>query len=220
MIEKLAPAVEKTVLESAQAKVSEVIDRDKLIKVAENISFEFVDNTNNTNNETEKSDLAEIKEDQKKSVDSGEQTKVESGENRIIRVVETRNKSLEGDVHLLGVPFVRKIVDLGSELIEGVFPVFESVKDVQLPENLYKASDDAQGKYCTSELRKAIEKDPELAKQFNPTQLEQIKNGESKIKGLTWHHNEELGKMQLVDADLHAKVGHTGGGVLWAGRNE
>lgn len=30
-------------------------------------------------------------------------------------------------------------------------------------------------------------------------------------EGYTWHHHEEVGKMQLVPEDLHDEVKHTGG---------
>jgi hypothetical protein len=33
--------------------------------------------------------------------------------------------------------------------------------------------------------------------------------------GYTWHHNEELGVMQLVEKDVHQAFGHTGGFKYW-----
>jgi len=35
--------------------------------------------------------------------------------------------------------------------------------------------------------------------------------------GLTWHHHQDVGKMQLVDQDLHARYGHVGGMEIWGG---
>jgi len=47
------------------------------------------------------------------------------------------NKDLEGKKHPdTGVPFVRKIIDLGYKKVEGVFPVFESKFDTYLPKEL------------------------------------------------------------------------------------
>ncbi len=106
---------------------------------------------------------------------------------------------------------------LEGQKVEGVFPVFESKFDTYLPKNLWKASDTDQFKKCTERLQQRIERDPEFAKQFTPRQLEQIKNGEPRISGLTWHHNEVPGKMQLVKADVHATCRHTGGKSLWGG---
>lgn len=135
--------------------------------------------------------------------------------------IHTRNESLEGDRHpITGVPFERKTVeDSDGNEVTGVFPEFDSDFDAQLPEDLYEASDKEQFAECNKQLKEAVEKDPELAKRFTPEQLEQIKNGDTP-DGYTWHHNEEKGKMQLVDSDIHAKTGHTGGKTIWGGGNE
>ena len=34
-------------------------------------------------------------------------------------------------------------------------------------------------------------------------------------KGFTWHHHQITGRMQLVDSNIHAETGHTGGFSLW-----
>lgn len=148
--------------------------------------------------------------------------KSESNESdKISYEIHTRNESLEGDKHpITGVPFIRKTVkDADGKDITGVFPVFDSDFDAQLPEDLYKASDKEQFAECNKQLKESIEKDPKLEKKFTPEQLEQIKNGDTP-DGYTWHHNEETGKMQLVDSDIHAKTGHTGGKTVWGGGNE
>ena len=135
--------------------------------------------------------------------------------------IHTRNESLEGDRHpITGVEFVKKTVeDAEGNEVTGVFPKFDSKIDVQLPENLEQATDKEQFDECNRQLKEAIENDPELAKQFTEEQLEQIKNGDTP-DGYTWHHNEEKGKMQLVDAEIHAKTGHTGGKAIWGGGAE
>ncbi len=135
--------------------------------------------------------------------------------------INTRNESLEGGRHpITGVPFERKTVeDSDGNEVTGVFPEFNSTFDTKLPENLYQASDKEQFADCNNQLKETVEKDPELAKKFTPEQLEQIKNGDTP-DGYTWHHNEERGKMQLVDSDVHAKTGHTGGKTIWGGGNE
>ena len=68
-------------------------------------------------------------------------------------------------------------------------------------------------------MKNAISKDPEVAKKFTNEQLEQIRNGDTP-DGYVWHHNEELGKMQLVKSDILAQTGHTGGRSLWGGGSE
>lgn len=163
---------------------------------------------------------------QPKTVESGE-TKTPDAKNGVMEnekisyEIHTRNESLDGDRHpITGVPFERKTVeDSEGNEVTGVFPEFDSDFDAQLPEDLYEASDKEQFAECNKQLKEAVEKDPELAKKFTPEQLEQIKNGETP-DGYTWHHNEEKGKMQLVDSETHAKTGHTGGRSIWGGGNE
>lgn len=140
-----------------------------------------------------------------------------------IRYVITRNESLEGDNHpITGVPFERKTVEVNGENVEGVFPVFNAVYEAKLPKDMYEKSDKEQFKECNNQLYKDIEKYPVLKNQFNKEQLEQIKDGRidgTAPDGYVWHHNEEAGKMQLVDFDTHAKTGHTGGRSIWGGGN-
>jgi hypothetical protein len=133
----------------------------------------------------------------------------------------TRNEGLKDQKHPeTGVPFKEKTVtDAEGNEVTGVFPEFDSEFDAQLPEELEQASDKEQFDECNKQLKEAVENDPELAKKFTPEQLEQIKNGDTP-DGYTWHHNEEKGKMQLVDSETHAKTGHTGGKVIWGGGSE
>lgn len=135
------------------------------------------------------------------------------------RHIPTINEGMEGK-SVNGVRFARRVFTLNGEKVEGVFPVFKSEFNVKLPENLYKASDDKQMRYCTKKLTERIERDPEFAKKFSSRQLEQIRNGEPRISGLTWHHSEILGKMQLVDANDHSTARHTGGRSIWGGGSE
>lgn len=49
-------------------------------------------------------------------------------------------------------------------------------------------------------------------------QLEDIKDPRKyKIIGLTWHHKEDYGIMELVNSDVHNKVPHIGGRSIWGG---
>lgn len=62
----------------------------------------------------------------------------------------------------------------------------------------------------------AAERMPELYEAHD----EEIKNGEPRISGLTWHHTEHPGQMQLIDSDVHSKCRHTGGRSVWGGGSE
>ncbi len=118
------------------------------------------------------------------------------------------------------VEYKKHVFVLDGERVEGVFPQFESKYETILPKELRTASDTEQFKYCTSQLTKRIDADEEFAKKFTARQVEQIKNGEPRISGLTWHHNELPGKMQLVDASEHAICRHTGGRSIWGGGSD
>lgn len=134
------------------------------------------------------------------------------------RHISTINEGLEGQTYPgTNVKYRRRTFTLNGEKVEGVFPRFESKFDTTLPKDLLNAFDTEQFKYCTQKLAKRIESDPEFAAQFTPRQIEQIKNGEPRISGLTWHHNELPGRMQLVNANVHNTCRHTGGRSIWGG---
>lgn len=134
--------------------------------------------------------------------------------------VVTRNEPLEGKNHpVTGVPFEKKTIEKDGEKDEGIFPVFDKVTTVELPENMYKDKDSEQFKYCNNELKEKIENDSTLREKFTEEQLEQIEAGRTP-KGYTWHHSEDKGKMELVDTEIHAKTGHTGGRSIWGGGTE
>lgn len=135
--------------------------------------------------------------------------------------LNTRNSQLEGKEHPeTGVPFERKEVETADgEKKEGVFPVFDSEFDVQLPEELEQAGDTEQFKHCNEKLKEEVNNNPELREKFDEQQLEQIEDGKTP-DGYTWHHSEEKGKMELVDSETHTKTGHTGGKKIWGGGSE
>lgn len=135
--------------------------------------------------------------------------------------LNTRNKDLDGDCHSeTGTPFVKKTIMFEGNRYEGVFPKFDAIFETRLPRDIYQSSDAVQFKHCVNQLRKKIESDPQFSKQFSNRQLEQIKDGSPNISGLTWHHTENPGKMQLVNSDIHAKCGHTGGRSIWGGGSD
>ena len=121
-----------------------------------------------------------------------------------------RNSKLAGQNHpVTDIPYNRKS-----------YPVFNSKEDVILPDNLrgHAVSDTAQFKYATKQLKGAIEKDPQMADIFTPRQLEDIRQENPYIDGLTWHHHEDGIRLQLVDRNIHAKSGHDGGRKNTGGR--
>lgn len=139
-----------------------------------------------------------------------------------IKEIKTINSSLEGKEHpITNVPFEKKVVTSDSgEQVEGVFPKFESIFEFHLSPENYNSSDSKQFRECNNALKDEVNDKPEWASDvFDEEQLEQIKEGETP-DGYTWHHNEELGKMELVDNDIHDKTAHTGGKHVWGGGSE
>lgn len=140
-------------------------------------------------------------------------------ENGVIHY-KTDCEHMEGKENERGIPYERKTVEINGITIEGVFPVFDSDFDVQLPEDLLQNSNLKQFKECNHQLYEAIEKDPELEAKFTDEQIEDIENMDTPT-GYVWHHNEEVGKMQLVKVEDHDRTqggaAHTGGKALWGG---
>lgn len=139
--------------------------------------------------------------------------------NGIIRY-RTDREDLEGKTSENSVPYERNIVAICGFLIEGVFPVFDSAFDAKLPENLEKASNAKQFKECNSQLKKAVQDNPDIRNRFSPEQLKDIEDGKTP-EGYVWHHHEKPGKMQLVKIEDHDRTqggaAHTGGKTLWGG---
>ena len=138
-----------------------------------------------------------------------------------VKRIPTRNEGLEGKKHPeTGVPFVTKVVENSDgELVEVVVPEFDREFEAQLPDEVCAANDNAQFDECNKQLKEEIENNPELREKFTDEQIEQILDGETP-DGFTWHHDAEKGKMQLVDSEVHAKTGHTGGKSIWGGGTE
>ncbi|MGN1248590.1 MAG: HNH endonuclease [Candidatus Spyradocola sp.] len=130
---------------------------------------------------------------------------------------KTDREDMEGKTGENGVKYERKTVDIHGVQVQGVFPVFDSVCDVQLPSELETASNTSQFRECNEQLKEKVEQDPKLRESFSEEQLEEIAQGKTP-SGYQWHHNEETGKMQLVKAEDHDRTqggaAHTGGKTL------
>ncbi|HFJ9465090.1 HNH endonuclease [Bacillus cereus] len=115
----------------------------------------------------------------------------------------------------------RSIVPKGYDSVEefkevvGLTETYSNTKTkMRLDKNLHISPDEAQFKECTRKLKEAIDSGKISKELFSPDQLAQINAGKARIKGLTWHHHQVPGKMQLVISKVH-KVNHLGGNKLW-----
>ena len=66
------------------------------------------------------------------------------------------------------------------------------------------------------QLKEAIKQGKIPKDIFTPKQLKMIELELPRIEGLTWHHHQVPGKMQLVISDKHS-ADHLGGNKLWGG---
>lgn len=133
--------------------------------------------------------------------------------------LSTRNMSLDGSAHeITGVPFETNTVDHVNGQYTGVFPVFDSAFDVELPVDTLQYSDTIHIGIANMNLYEAIQNDPSLAVDLG-FEAQDVENLQSAVtpEGYDWHHHEEPGRMQLVDEQDHGITGHTGGRNLWGG---
>ncbi|MDZ4627230.1 WXG100 family type VII secretion target [Bacillus cereus] len=125
------------------------------------------------------------------------------------KTIKLRKGELAGDRHpVSGVPY-----DLDG------FPIFDAFAEVKLKEADFKKTRPTHDRICNKLLYEQIVKDPKLAAKFTAEEIELFKKGE-KPKTYTWHHHQDTGRMQLVDAFLHEKTGHTGGYNIWGKKGE
>lgn len=125
------------------------------------------------------------------------------------KTIRLRKGELAGDKHpITGIPY-----DADG------FPIFDAVTEVALKEADFKKTRPTHDRICNKLLYEEILKDPKLAAKFTAEEIELFKNGE-KPKTYTWHHHQDTGRMQLVDAYLHEKTGHTGGYNIWGKKGE
>lgn len=112
----------------------------------------------------------------------------------------------------------KTVIDADGVRWKGVFPRFKSNFTVQLPEEYFYKTDEKQFEYCNRLLREQLKKNTKLKNLFSDEQLKPLELTKIKTpEGFTWHHNEELGKMELVDSKTHNIAKHVGGKSIWGG---
>jgi hypothetical protein len=120
----------------------------------------------------------------------------------------SKNVKLANDIHKkTDVPFDNR-----------GFPIFDkdAIFDTRLRSYVTNVKDRATHmRSATQSLKDAIKNGSVRESQFTPQQLKAINAGEEKIPGYTWHHHQDVGRMQLVKTDVHAQTGHVGGFDMW-----
>ncbi|KFE67244.1 HNH endonuclease [Hyalangium minutum] len=75
-------------------------------------------------------------------------------------------------------------------------------------------------KAANEKLFRAIERDPNLAKQLGlgAEDIQALANSHQAPPGFKWHHHQDVGRMQLItEAEHRAAIPHTGGMAIWGG---
>ncbi|ARU54232.1 hypothetical protein OLMES_0124 [Oleiphilus messinensis] len=106
---------------------------------------------------------------------------------------------------------------------EDGFPIFDSKYDTVLDDAHFGTQNEyAHFQAANESLARQLRENPGLANEMGLTQ-QQVKFFEKvpaegiAPPGLTWHHHQDLGRMQLVDDVQHKLFKHTGGMSIWGG---
>ena len=97
-------------------------------------------------------------------------------------------------------------------------PVYDDIAkvDLMLKPSVVKIRDRKRHfMEATKELSALIDKGVVDKNIFTEKQLQEIRKFLPEITDLTWHHHENIGRMQLVSRVIHRKTGHVGGFDLW-----
>ena len=94
------------------------------------------------------------------------------------------------------------------------FPIFDNVAkfDTKIASELAVIDNPKiHMKAATQILRQEIEAGRLNSNMFTNEQLTSIFTGEAIIPEFTWHHHQDVGRMQLVPKGIHSQTGHVGG---------
>lgn len=106
---------------------------------------------------------------------------------------------------------------------EDGFPVFNSKYDTVLDDShLGTQNEYAHFQAANESLARQINENPGLSGEMGLSDrqvkfLQKIPPEGIAPPGLTWHHHQDLGRMQLVDEAEHKTFRHTGGMSIWGG---
>jgi DNase/tRNase domain of colicin-like bacteriocin/Possible hemagglutinin (DUF637) len=100
------------------------------------------------------------------------------------------------------------------------FPVFDKyvVFETKIPEDIFKTTEHIHKTTATRNLAGAINKGQIHKGNFNHEQLMAIFSEKAQIPDYTWHHHQDLGRMQLISRNIHDKVKHIGGNSIWGNK--
>ncbi|CAM5203991.1 T7SS effector LXG polymorphic toxin [Bacillus licheniformis] len=150
--------------------------------------------------------LKELLEDKKKSVFVQAAPYTYKDSSGATKTINLRMGHLKNDKHpITGVPYDK----------DG-FPIFKVKHTLLLDKADYKKTRTAQFSILNKKLFKQIKENPIIQKDLGLTDKEVLMlQAGFTPKKYTWHHHQIPGRMELVDSEIHAKTGHTGGQKIW-----
>ena len=97
------------------------------------------------------------------------------------------------------------------------FPIFKAYYTVKLERKEYKLSRERHFYIANKRLYKDKSFNAKIKTKFSRKQIKQLAQGQTP-DGYTWHHHQDVGKLQLVEEVIHAKTWHHGGYSIWGGK--
>ncbi|MFP8733597.1 HNH endonuclease [Klebsiella aerogenes] len=93
-----------------------------------------------------------------------------------------------------------------------------SAYDTKLPDADFRSvSYRNKMRMASRDLKIAIERGEINPSKFTVEEVKRINAGSYKIPNYTWHHHQDLGRMQLVPTNKHNPTGHIGGEAISKG---
>ncbi|PFX11140.1 hypothetical protein AWC38_SpisGene25349 [Stylophora pistillata] len=98
------------------------------------------------------------------------------------------------------------------------YPIYDhvTIHDTRLPRSVWSIENPGfHMSEATKDLKAQIQSGNVNRNKFTEKQLKDIFAGKIKIDGYTWHHHQDLGRMQLIEEKIHQKTAHVGGMDAW-----
>ncbi len=130
-------------------------------------------------------------------------------------VITTYKDPVSGEIRKANIPYNNRGLPIFDDIAKHTTTIkkpkgWQSMKP--------KSVAQAEMRNATRDLREYLKKYPKEKNKFTTEQLSDIRKGNHKIEGYTWHHNADSNNMQLVPEDIHRAVKHIGEATLKEGR--
>lgn len=97
------------------------------------------------------------------------------------------------------------------------FPIFKAYYTVKLKRKDFKESRERHFYIANKMLYKDKTPNAKIKSKLSRKQIKQLSQGQTP-DGYTWHHHQDAGVLQLVDAEIHSKTFHIGGYSIWGSK--